>query len=177
MVTFSDTKSYLGKNVRLSSQFDLLIRNKRFRYLSKLVSKVTDFSSCCSLPEAQCKRRRIWFKTLAANSSAYVNTVSGEYKLWSKLKPERRPGQRVRALNYLRALPFQPDLTQSLHLHSCFPLLTCRHHFRNIWTVQASGCSHTPPIIQQSKSMHVCIAAYIQKIWSNFTEYKTRQNP
>lgn len=31
VVTFSDTKSYLGKKVRLSSQFDLLIRNKRFR--------------------------------------------------------------------------------------------------------------------------------------------------
>lgn len=144
-----------------------------------MVSKVTDFSPCCSLPEAQCKRRRIWFKTLAANSSAcqcYVNTVSGEYELWSKLKPERRPGQRepwtAWGLCHSSLTSHSP-----LHLHSCFPLLTCRHHFRNIWTVQASGCSHTPPIIQQSKSMHVCIAAYVQKIWSNFTEYKTRQNP
>lgn len=62
------------EKVRLS-QCDLLIRSKRLRYLSKLVSKVTDLSSCCSLPEVPCNKRKIWFKTSAAIFSVPVSAM------------------------------------------------------------------------------------------------------
>lgn len=105
--------------------------------------------------------------------------MSGEsdYELWSKLKPERRPEQSQNpelleetGKSLGSAIPASLSSHSPLHLHSCFPLHTCRHHFRNIQTLRASGCSHTPPIIQQIKSMHVCIAANIQKICSNIIE-------